>query len=287
MRAIRWFGSTVVLGFALAGSLAAQEASAPKDATGQCTDGSYTTAKTEAKGCLKHGGVKSWYGGTSAAAASAPSASSTATAAPEPTPNVSASAGTQPKDATGQCTDGSYTTAKTQAKGCLKHGGVKSWYGASSAAAASSPSPTATAAPQPAPNVSASTKSQPKDATGQCTDGSYTTAKTQARGCLKHGGVRTWYGGETATLGGSAAPSQATAAPTTASTAAPVRASTAASVPAQAPENATDVWVNTSTKAYHCPGTKYYGATKHGKYMSEADAKAAGFHASYHKACGS
>ena len=38
------------------------------------------------------------------------------------------------------------------------------------------------------------------------------------------------------------------------------------------------VWVNTSTKVYHKDGT-YYGNTKQGKFMTEADAEKAGFRA--------
>jgi cytoskeletal protein RodZ len=39
------------------------------------------------------------------------------------------------------------------------------------------------------------------------------------------------------------------------------------------------VWVNTSTKVYHKQGSKYYGNTKQGKWMTEADAQKAGFKA--------
>ena len=38
------------------------------------------------------------------------------------------------------------------------------------------------------------------------------------------------------------------------------------------------VWVNLESKVYH-KGGRWYGKTKNGKFMSEADAKAAGYRA--------
>ena len=45
------------------------------------------------------------------------------------------------------------------------------------------------------------------------------------------------------------------------------------------------VWVNSASKAYHCPGSRYYGTTKQGSYMTEAAAKAAGNHPAQKKGC--
>jgi len=36
------------------------------------------------------------------------------------------------------------------------------------------------------------------------------------------------------------------------------------------------VWVNTETHVYHKQGSRWYGKTKHGKYMSEQEAINAG-----------
>jgi hypothetical protein len=39
------------------------------------------------------------------------------------------------------------------------------------------------------------------------------------------------------------------------------------------------VWVNTATGIYHYPGTRWYGKTNQGKYMTEKDAIAQGYRA--------
>ncbi len=36
------------------------------------------------------------------------------------------------------------------------------------------------------------------------------------------------------------------------------------------------VWVNTTSNVYHCPGDRYYGKTKAGKYVTESAALAEG-----------
>jgi hypothetical protein len=36
------------------------------------------------------------------------------------------------------------------------------------------------------------------------------------------------------------------------------------------------VWVNTDSHVYHKEGSRFYGKTKAGKYMSEADARKEG-----------
>jgi hypothetical protein len=101
--------------------------------------------------------------------------------------------------------------------------------------------------------------------TATCKDGTTYSGTKRYGACRGHGGVQSW---------GSAATSPG-----------PAPSSTAAS-PAPGGGNG-QVWVNTASKVYHCPGTRYYGKTKKGEYMSEAQAKAAGDRSAYGKGCGS
>ena len=142
--------------------------------------------------------------------------------------------------------------------------------------------------------------SAPAGSTGQCKDGTYSTAASKTGACRGHKGVQQWYSASAATPAAKTAPA-ATPAPAPAAAPKSTTAMTAAPAPAATPKPAKttptpsataapgggpgQVWVNTSTKVYHCPTDRYYGKTKAGKYMSEADAKAAGYKADAGKAC--
>ncbi len=142
----------------------------------------------------------------------------------------------------------------------------------------------------------------PAGSTGQCKDGSYTNAPKKMGACRGHKGVQQWFAADASTPAASAkdtksaasapaaAPAPAPAAPAAAPATAPThssKASTSTSNMAQAPGGGPGmVWVNTPTNVYHCSGSRYYGKTKEGKYMTEAQAKAAGAHPDHGKACG-
>jgi hypothetical protein len=129
----------------------------------------------------------------------------------------------------------------------------------------------------------------PAGTTGLCKDGSFTSNETKKGACAGHKGVKDWFG-----PAGASAAKTSTAASATAVAATPAKPTPTATKSAAAPATAPapgggpgQVWVNTSSKVYHCQGTKYYGKTKQGEYMTEAAAKAAGNHADHGKACAS
>ena len=47
------------------------------------------------------------------------------------------------------------------------------------------------------------------------------------------------------------------------------------------------VWAIMPTKVYHCPGSRWYGKTKDGKYLNECEAVREGFRPAFGQGCGS
>lgn len=68
-------------------------------------------------------------------------------------------------------------------------------------------------------------------------------------------------------------------------TALPVMNTREVSIPVQGNPNV-KVWVNTKSGVYHCPGTRWYGNTKEGEYMTQRQAQAAGYRPAYGSVCG-
>ena len=207
-----------------------------------------------------------------------------------------------PAGSTGACKDGTYTSADSKKGACRGHKGVKEWYAAAASPSAAGDAPPAKAktsrkskSDDAAANAPATAStSKPADATGLCKDGSYTTANSKKGACRGHKGVKEWYAATSPAAAPMPVPKPSAPAPATkASTPVPAPmpapsvapASTRATPPA-APETRTaaagggagKVWLNTETKVYHCSNDRYYGKTKQGEYLSEADAIAKGAH---------
>jgi hypothetical protein len=45
------------------------------------------------------------------------------------------------------------------------------------------------------------------------------------------------------------------------------------------------VWVNTNSRAYHCPGTRWFGKTHEGEYMTQKQAQDKGYHPATYQPC--
>lgn len=136
----------------------------------------------------------------------------------------------------------------------------------------------------------------PAGATAQCNDGSYYNGATRSGACRGHKGLKAWFAVAPAAAPATPAAPAAPAHPMPAMPAGkPMSmpashkadmpmAAPAAPMPMPAAGNG-QVWVNTDSKVYHCPGSRYYGKTKQGQYMSEAAAQAAGDRPDHGKAC--
>ena len=144
----------------------------------------------------------------------------------------------------------------------------------------------------------ASNAQAPAGSTGECKDGTYTTATSKSGACSGHGGVKEWSGSAAAAKAATAPAPTAPTAPSTPMAKMPMTPPAVTPSTPMAKTSATpmptspaagggpgQVWVNTKSKVYHCSGDKWYGMTKHGEYMTEAAAKAAGNHADHGKAC--
>ncbi|HET8731262.1 MAG TPA: DUF3761 domain-containing protein [Moraxellaceae bacterium] len=164
---------------------------------------------------------------------------------------------TAPAGATGLCNDGSYYTGSSRSGACKGHKGLKEWYAAPAAATAAPAAKAAKPVPAAKPAMPAAPAKAGMPATGMPATPAMPASKPMPM----------------TKKSGAAMPATAPAMP--------------AAMPAAAAATggAGQVWMNSDSKIYHCPGSRYYGKTKQGQYMSEAAAVAAGGRPDHGKAC--
>ena len=165
-----------------------------------------------------------------------------------------------PAGSTGECKDGSYTTNATKRGACAGHKGVKEWYGSKDESKA-----------EKAPKTAKTTKAEKAAAEKAATESTAPSKSSRAAGA--------------GAMGAAGASSTMSAAPSTSMATSNASKNSAMRTTAAAGGGAGKVWVNSSSNVYHCMNDEWYGKTKQGEYMSEADAKAKGAHAAHGKAC--
>ena len=146
--------------------------------------------------------------------------------------------------------------------------------------------------------TSFATAQAPAGSTSECKDGTYSSAPSKSGACSGHKGVKEWFDAKKVAAAAAAAPAATPATPAAPAAIAPAAKSAPAAIApaakaaptampttAGAGGGAGKVWVNAKSNVYHCSGTKWYGTTKKGEYMTEAEAKTKGAHADHGKAC--
>ena len=288
------------LAMCLAGALlsapAIYAASSSDSVSATCKDGSSWSGKSHSGACRGHGGVQSWSdSGASSSAQTSTGETSTSThkSHSKKTGSAEASGGmssssmsaTSAAGSVGaMCKDGSHWTGKSHSGACRGHGGVQSWGGESNSAAPASGSMTST-------NSSAPSNGNSGSVTATCKDGTTWTGKSHSGACRGHKGVQSWSGESNTTAAATPPPM----APPAAAPMSPRPSNTPINKPAARPAptpatpapggGAGKVWVNASSKVYHCQNDRWYGKTKNGEYMSESQAKAQGYRPDHGKAC--
>ena len=108
---------------------------------------------------------------------------------------------------------------------------------------------------------------------GPATAGAATTGAAGGAATSGAGGTKTSTVPSGTTAPSSTASSSAAAGKSTTT----AKAAPADDTPAKTPPQKGMVWVNTDSGVFHKEGSRWYGNTKQGKYMTEADAQKAGY----------